>query len=99
MRKTFKLTHPKIKVDRLVESARCDIRKYLKRERKKKLPEGTDFWDFDCRFGSSEEEAKVISVAEISKYIGEAEKQKLESFYMEILAKPSHRKKQESEEG
>lgn len=93
MRKTFKLTHPKIKVARLVEGVKHDVRKYLKRERKKSLPEGVDFWDFDCKYGHTEEESKPIHVAEINNYINEAEVQGLESFYLEILAKPGHRTK------
>ena len=93
MKKTFKLTHPKIKVARLVESVKHDVSKYLKRERKKKLPEGADFWDFDCKFGPTAEESKVIHVAEIGKFINTAEEQQLESFYLEILAKPAIRTK------
>ena len=93
MKKTFKLTHPKHKVPRLFESIRRDVRRYIKRERKKELPEGVDFWDFDCKFGPTADEAKVIHMAEIGKFIGEAEEQNLESFYVEILAKPGRRTK------
>ncbi len=93
MRKTFKLTHPKIKAARLADSVRCDVRKYLKRERQRELPEGADFWDFDCKFGPTAKEANVIHVAEIGNFIGAAEEQQLESFYVEILAKPGHRTK------
>lgn len=91
MKKTFKLTHPKIKVARLVESVRHDVSKYLKRERKKKLPKGADYWDFDCKFGPTAEESEVIHVADICKSIDAAEEQQLESFYLEILAKPVQR--------
>jgi len=93
MKKTFKLTHPKIKVARLVDTVKYDVRKYLKRERNKNLPEGVDFWDFDCKYGRTAEESKEIHVAEINKFIDEAEAQQLESFYLEILAKPGHRQK------
>ena len=93
MKKTFTLTHPKIKVARLVESVKCDVRKYLKRERRKELPEGVDFWDFDCKFGPTAEASKVIHVAEICKFIDAAEAQQLASFYVEILAVPGHRTK------
>ncbi len=93
MRKTFQLTHPKIKYPRLIEAVRHDIKKYLKRERNKTLPEGVDFWDFACRFGNTEEEAKEIHVAEISKCIDKVQEQHLELFYLEILAKPGHRAK------
>ena len=75
----------------MVESVRSDIRKYIKRERRKELPEDIDFWDFDCKFGDTEAAAEKIHIAEISKCIGDAEKRQLESFYVEILAKPGHR--------
>jgi len=93
MKKTFDLTHPKIKVPRLVESARGEIKKYLKRERRVALPEGVDFWDFDCRCGPTAEESEVIHVAGIGKFIDTVEQLELDSFYVEILAKPGHRRK------
>ncbi|MDQ6980785.1 MAG: DUF6172 family protein [Ghiorsea sp.] len=91
MKKTFKLTHPKTKYARLVDAVRSDIKRYIKRERKKVLPEGFDTWDFDCKFGATLEEAKVLDVTELSKAINEAEMQGLESFYIEILAQAGHR--------
>jgi hypothetical protein len=93
MKKIFNLVHPKIKFARLVDAVRSDVKKYLKRERRKELPEGVDFWDFDCKFGPTAEQAKVIHVAEIGKFIDAAEEEQLESFYMEILAKRGHRTK------
>ena len=59
----------------------------------KKLPEDVDFWDFDCKFGPTAEEAKTVHVAELSKCIDEAEENELKSFYIEILAKPGIRTK------
>jgi len=91
MKKTFKLTHPKIKVPRLVEAIKHEVKKYLQRERRKPLPPEVDFWDFDCRFGIDEASSEVIHVADINKAISKAEEQQLESFYLEILAKPGHR--------
>lgn len=93
MKKTFQLTHPKIKRDRLIEAVRHEINKYVKRERNKTLPEGVDFWDFACRFGHSAEDAKEIHLAEITKSIDKVAELQLESFYLEILAKPGHRTK------
>ncbi len=55
MKKTFSLIHPKTKVARLVEAVKHDVKKYLKRERNKKLPAGVDFWDFDCKYGPAEQ--------------------------------------------
>ncbi|MBI9107936.1 MAG: hypothetical protein JEZ04_14400 [Spirochaetales bacterium] len=93
MKKTFILTNPTNKTARLVEAAKYEVSKYLKREEKKKLPDGADYWDFDCRYGTTAEDARSIHRAEINKCIDEAEAGGLESFYLEILAKPGHRKK------
>jgi len=93
MKKTFDLTHPKIKTARLVEAVRHEIKKYVKRERNKARPEGVDFWDFDCRFGHTEDVAKVVHLSDIKKCIDEAEKLQLTSFYVEILAKAGRRRK------
>jgi len=94
MKKTFKLTHEKIKLPRLVEAIKHEVKKYLKRERRRVLPEGADYWDFDCRFGTDEASSEVIHLSEIGKSISWAESEQLESFYLEILAKPCSRKKQ-----
>lgn len=91
MKKTFVLTHPKIKLARLVEAAKHDVKKYIKRERNKTLPKGTDFWDFDCKYGHTEQDARVIHLTEINKCIDEAEQLELESFYLEVMVKPGHR--------
>ncbi|WOO43560.1 DUF6172 family protein [Rubellicoccus peritrichatus] len=91
MKKTYTLSDPKMALARRVEAVKNEIRKYIKRERRKQLPAGADFWDFDCRFGQSADEAQGIHLAEIQKYIDKAEQQKLDSFYIEILAKPGIR--------
>ena len=93
MKKIFQLTHPKIKVARRVEAVKHEVKKYIKRERNKKLPEDVDFWDFDCKYGPTAEEAVEIHISEINKRIDSAEEQQLESFYLEVLVKPGHRMK------
>lgn len=97
MKKTFSLTHPKIKRPRLIESIKHDVKKYVKRERKKTLPEDADFWDFDCRFGNDEAAAEVVHLSEINKHITQADTDELESFYIEILVKPGIRTKKPDE--
>ncbi len=92
MKKTFELTNSKIKIARMFDAAKHETKKYLKRERNKPLAEGSDFWDFDCKFGATEEEAVEIHVTEINKKIDEMEKLEQTSFYIEILAKPGIRK-------
>ena len=92
MKKTFDLKHPKIKVARRVEATKHEIKKYLKRERNKPLPEDAGYWDFDCRFGLTEASAESVHVTEISKQIDKAEADGATEFYVEILAKPGKRK-------
>ncbi len=91
MKKTFKLTHEKIKLPRLIDAIKHEVKKYLKRERRRQLPEDADYWDFDCKFGVDEASAEVIHVSEINKKISWAEAEGLESFYLEILVKPCQR--------
>lgn len=88
MKKTFKLSHEKIKLPRLVDAIKHEVNKYLKRERRRQLPDDADYWDFDCKFGVDEASAEVIHVSEINKRISWAESEKLESFYLEVLVKP-----------
>ncbi|WP_339725462.1 DUF6172 family protein [uncultured Paraglaciecola sp.] len=88
MKKTFVLSHPKIKLPRLVDSIKHEVKKYLRRQRNKTLPDGADFWDFDCRFGADKDNAQAIHLGNVKQHIDEAEKNALPSFYLEILAKP-----------
>lgn len=92
MKKTFNLEHDKIKPARMVEAVKHEVKKYLKRERNKKLPNDVDFWDFDCKFGATEADAEEVHVSTLNQKISEAEAQQQKSFYIEILAKPGHRR-------
>ena len=98
MKKTFSFTHPKKKRSRVVEAIKYEVKKYIKRERRKTLPEDVDFWDFDCRYGADELSCGVIHVSEINKCISEADVEGLESFFLEVLVKPGKRTKKPEEE-
>jgi hypothetical protein len=87
MKKVFELTHEKIKLERRVDAVKHEVKKYLKRERNKKLPAGADFWDFDCQFGNTKEEAEVVQLSDINKRIDQTQVDGLMSFYIEIVAK------------
>jgi hypothetical protein len=91
MKKRFNLTGTKLAPARQVDAVKHEIKKYISREQRKKLPEGADFWDFDCKFGSDNQTATVIHVAEINKKIDQFVLEQKESFYIEILAKQGHR--------
>ncbi len=98
MKKTFSFTHPKKKRPRMVEAIKYEVKKYIKRERNKALPEGVDFWDFDCRYGADELTCGVIHVSEINKVISEADAEGLDTFFLEVLVKPGVRTKRPKEE-
>ena len=87
MKKTYKLDHPKIKVARIVDSIKHDIKKYLKKERSNKLPTGTKYWSFDCKLGQSEEAAAVVSQSSLMSSIDEMAERKVTTIYVEITAK------------
>ena len=91
MRKTFKLNIEGKHRDRVLDATKHEIRKYVKRQRRVPLPEGVDFWDFDCRFGASADTAAVVHFATITALIDEAAKSGADSFYIELLAKNGHR--------
>lgn len=87
MKKTYKLEHPKIKVPRLVDSVKHDIKKFLKNERKKPLPSGAKYWGFDCKFGQSEETAEPVDLSSLTNYIDELVANNIKTIYVEITPK------------
>ena len=93
MKKTFVLQDPKKKPDRVVEAVKADANKYLARERRKNLPEGVDYWDFDCKVGADAATAQRVHVKELSKSIDEVALRNVPSVYIEILAKHGVRNK------
>ena len=88
MKKTFQLQHEKHHPDRVIDSIKNELRKYLKREKKKKLPNiKTMYWDFDCRFGQNQESATPMGFDDALKALDKASADKLESCYIEVMAK------------
>ena len=87
MKKTFKLEHPKIKVPRVVDSVKHDIKKYLKKERKKPVPPGATYWGFDCKFGQSEETATEVHLSSLTKNIDDLVANNIMTIYVELVPK------------
>ncbi len=91
MRKLFPLhiegRHP----DRVLDAVKHEVRKYLKRERRRDLPEGVDFWDFDCKCGLLSADAQVVHVAALISAIDTLAKTQASAVYVEILAKHGKR--------
>lgn len=91
MKKTFPFHVPGHQPPRVIESIKSDVRKYIKRERRKALPEGVDFWDFACKVGQVAGTAEKKHVEEVVPAIEQAAASGCESVYVEIIATPGHR--------
>jgi len=88
MKKIFKLTDEKKHEDRVLEAVKNDIRKYVKREKKKKLEDAKKtYWDFDCKAGATSESAKVVDFDALIKAVDAVKAAGAAECYVEILAK------------
>ena len=92
MKKTFPLESPKHQAARVIAAIKNDVRKYVKRERRKELPEGVDFWDFDCQVGFGDAPREEKHLEEVVPAIDEASTKQCGTIYIEIIAKPGIRK-------
>ena len=91
MKKTFVLNVEGKNRDRLLDASKHDIRKYVKRERAKALPEGADFLDFDCKVGASPADAVAVHFAALITAVDALAKDGADQFYVEITSKSGHR--------
>lgn len=98
MKKIFKLRAENKNPDRMLEATKHEIRKYIKREKKKKLPEDVDFWKFECKFAQNEDEPKEIDFINITELINEAYAKGCDSFYIEIISTKGYRQKAETKD-
>lgn len=88
MKKIFKLTDEKKHEDRVLEAVKNDIRKYAKREKKKKLEDAkTTYWDFDCKIGATSDTAEVVDFEALIKALDAVKTTGATECYVEILAK------------
>ncbi len=92
MRKTFQLNIEGKNRDRVLDAVKHEIRKYIRRERRRAVPEGADYWDFDCRFGATQEAAEVAHLSALTGLIDGVAQEGGGRFYIEILARPAQRK-------
>lgn len=91
MRKTYQLNLQGKNRDRLLESSKHEIRKYIRRERRKDLPKGADYWDFDTRLGVDEASAVALPPAELIRSISALAAAGGDQFFVEILRTPGKR--------
>ncbi len=86
MKKTFLLTSATQADARVRDKVRHEVNKYVKRERKKDLPEGYFRWDFNCKIGASEANATDTTVDEIAQGIDAVAAAGAEKVFLQIEA-------------
>lgn len=85
MKKLFQLTVEGRHRDRLLDASKHEVRKYVARQRRAALPEGVDYWDFACRFGSTEADATDVHFATLIGLMDAAGKAGADAFFVSIL--------------
>lgn len=88
MKKTFPLKAPNQADERVLEAVKFELRKYLKRERRKEIPEGFNRWDFACKIGADQAAAKPEPVDGLFASLEAVARSGSPQVYVEILAQP-----------
>ncbi len=91
VKKTFPLSAPNHQPPRVIAAIKNDVRKYLKRERRKTLPEGAQYWQFDCKVGYGEAAPEVKKASELIAAIDLGAERECATIYIEIVASPGVR--------
>ena len=92
MKKTFPLHAARKQPPRVIESIKHEVRKYVKREQRKKLPEGFDLWEFACRVGPTSATAEPAPLKNLGTSIDAVAGTDASEIYIEIIAVPATRK-------
>jgi len=85
VKKLFQLTVEGRNRERLLDASKHEVRKYVARQRRAALPEGVDYWDFACRFGSTEADATEVHFATLIGLMDAAGKTGADAFFVSIL--------------
>ncbi len=91
MKKNFPLAAPGKARARVVEAVKNEVRKYVRRERRKPLPAGFDEWTFACRVGPARDAPVPCEVPELGRAIDRVVNAGGAEVYVEIIATPTHR--------
>lgn len=99
MKKIFKLTDEKRHEDRVLEAVKHEIRKYVKREKRKKLEDAQrTYWDFDCKIGTAADNAKPVEYDSLIKALDAIKATGTKECYVEIFAKVVDKPLKESDQ-
>jgi hypothetical protein len=88
MKKTFPLQVEGKNPDRILEAVKHEVRQYARREGRKTVPEGFDYWDFDCKVGLDAQNAEAATFAQVVPLMDAVAKTGAEACYVEVLSKP-----------
>jgi len=91
MRKTFPLHLPDKTDSQVMTALQLTLNKYVKRERRKPLPEGARGWTLLCRLGTSQETAQPCEWPNVHSGIQAIARAEHPEVYVEIIAAPSMR--------
>lgn len=93
MKKTFALRPEGKHPDRVLDAVKHDLRKYMKRERRREVPAGADFWDFDCKLGVDKASAETTHPNALVAQLDALAKTGAAQAYVELMAKPAKRQR------
>jgi hypothetical protein len=91
MKKTFRLNAPRQADARVRDKIRHEVNKYVKRGRRKDLPEGYFRWEFACRVGPTEDAAESLKLDAVGTAIDRVAAEGAETVFVEILASAGKR--------
>ncbi len=91
MKKLFALQDPRKADARVRDTIKHEVRKYVSRERKKRLPEGFDRWDFACRVGADAATAKRALLKDVSRAIDTVAATGVTHVFVELVAVAARR--------
>lgn len=92
MKKTFSLQAPRKADARVLDAVKHEVRKYVRREHRKPLPEGFDRLEFTCKIGASPESAIVVPLKGVSAALDDVARDGGTVAYVEISAQPTQRR-------
>jgi len=91
MKKAFPLQSPGMDDARVRDKIRHEVNKYVRRSRRKELPEGFAQWDFACKVGAAEASAEPRALKEVAAAIDAVAEAGAKEVYIEITAVPGQR--------
>jgi hypothetical protein len=91
MKKTFPLQAPGKDDARVRDKIRHEVNKYVRRSRRKEVPEGFAQWEFACKVGPTADTATSRPLKDVAGAIDAVAEAGAQAVYLEIEAVPAQR--------